>query len=153
MAGYLGRPDLTAKVVFDGWYDTGDRGVVEETGFIRITGRVSRFAKIAGEMVPLERLEEEMHDALGSSGDRVLAVAAVPDERRGERLVVLYLPELDGRLDDMLDKLGKRGLPNLWVPDVRDCHAVEAMPVLGSGKLDLKRIAEMAKEIQTEKKI
>ena len=84
-----------SEVVRDGWYVTGDVGLVEPDGFIRITGRVSRFAKIAGEMVPLERLDEEMHDVLGGGGDRVLAVAAVPDEKRGERVVVLHLP--DGR--------------------------------------------------------
>jgi acyl-[acyl-carrier-protein]-phospholipid O-acyltransferase/long-chain-fatty-acid--[acyl-carrier-protein] ligase len=146
MAGYLNQPGKTKEAVRDGWYYTGDVGVVEPEGFIRITGRVSRFAKIAGEMVPLERLEEELHDAHGG-GDRVLAVTAVPDERRGERLVVLYLPELEGKLGGLLDALRARGLPNLWVPDVRDCYKVEALPVLGSGKLDLKKVGELAKEL------
>src|SRR5205814_385151 len=80
------------------WYNTGDVGPIEPDGFIRITGRVSRFAKIAGEMVPLERLDEELHDALGSGCDRMLAVAAVPDEKRGERLIVLHLPDIEPRL-------------------------------------------------------
>ena len=120
-------------------------GLIEPDGFIRITGRLSRFAKIAGEMVPLERLEEELHELFGG-GERVLAVAAVPDERRGERLVVLYVSEVEGRIGGLLDLLGTRGLPNLWVPDVRDCYVVEALPVLGSGKLDLKRVGELAKE-------
>ena len=97
-------------------------------------------------MVPLERLEEELHEAHGG-GDRVLAVAAVPDEKRGERLVVLYLPELDGKLAALLDVLPGRGLPNLWVPDVRDSYKVEALPVLGSGKLDLKRVSDLAREL------
>ena len=82
-------------MIRDGWYITGDVGSIEPDGFIRITGRLSRFAKIAGEMVPLEQLEEEMHEILATGGDRVLAVAAVPDEKRGERLVVLYLPEVE----------------------------------------------------------
>ncbi|HVL10980.1 MAG TPA: AMP-binding protein [Gemmata sp.] len=147
MAGYLNQPEKTAEAVRDGWYNTGDVGHVEPDGFVRITGRVSRFAKIAGEMVPLERLDEELHDVLGSMGERVLAVAAVPDERRGERVVVLHLPGVCDRLPEALDGLARRGLPNLWVPDRRDCHPVDAMPVLGSGKLDLKKLGDLAKEL------
>jgi acyl-[acyl-carrier-protein]-phospholipid O-acyltransferase/long-chain-fatty-acid--[acyl-carrier-protein] ligase len=147
MAGYLDQPEKTAEAVRDGWYFTGDMGIIEPEGFVRITGRVSRFAKIAGEMVPLERLDEELHDALGSHGERVLAVAAVPDEKRGERLVVLHLADVGERLPEALDTLGKRGLPNLWVPDHRDCHKVDTMPVLGSGKLDLKKLSDIAREL------
>jgi acyl-[acyl-carrier-protein]-phospholipid O-acyltransferase/long-chain-fatty-acid--[acyl-carrier-protein] ligase len=146
MAGYLHQPAKTKEAVRDGWYYTGDVGRIEPEGFIRITGRVSRFAKIAGEMVPLERVEEELLDLYGG-GDRVLAVAAVPDESRGERVVVLHLPEAAERLPDLLDRLGERGLPNLWVPGRRDCYPVEGLPVLGSGKLDLKRVGELAREL------
>jgi acyl-[acyl-carrier-protein]-phospholipid O-acyltransferase / long-chain-fatty-acid--[acyl-carrier-protein] ligase len=147
MGGYLRQPEKTAEAIRAGWYSTGDVGHVEPDGFVRITGRVSRFAKIAGEMVPLERLDEELHDALGTGGDRVLAVAAVPDEKRGERLVVLYLLEIEVRLSEVLDALCKRGLPNLWIPDRRDCYRVDAMPALGSGKLDLKKLGDLAKEL------
>jgi acyl-[acyl-carrier-protein]-phospholipid O-acyltransferase / long-chain-fatty-acid--[acyl-carrier-protein] ligase len=147
MAGYLHQPEKTADVIRDGWYNTGDVGNVEPDGFVRITGRVSRFAKIAGEMVPLERLDDEMQEILATGGDRVLAVAAVPDEKRGERLIVLYLSEVEPKLPDLLAALPKRGIPNLWVPDCRDCYPVEAMPVLGSGKLDLKKLGDLAKEL------
>src|SRR5262249_17902861 len=78
MAGYLHQPQKTKEAIRDGWYYTGDVGVVQPDGFVKITGRVSRFAKIAGEMVPLERVEEELHEAFGGGGDRVLAVAARP---------------------------------------------------------------------------
>lgn len=149
MAGYLGQPEKTKDAVRDGWYNTGDVGHVEPDGFVRITGRLSRFAKIAGEMIPLERLEDEMHDALGAGGDRLLAVAAVADERRGERLVVLHLPNVKDRLPGLFDALPGRGIPNLWVPDTRDCYPIEAMPVLGSGKLDLKKLGDLAKELAT----
>jgi acyl-[acyl-carrier-protein]-phospholipid O-acyltransferase/long-chain-fatty-acid--[acyl-carrier-protein] ligase len=145
MRGYLHQPEKTAEAIQDGWYWTGDVGLVQADGFIKITGRVSRFAKIAGEMVPLEKLEEELHDILGG-GDRLLAVSAVPDEKRGERLVVLCLHELKMELTLLFESLGSRGLPNLWIPDVRDCHRVDALPVLGSGKLDLKRVGELARE-------
>jgi acyl-[acyl-carrier-protein]-phospholipid O-acyltransferase/long-chain-fatty-acid--[acyl-carrier-protein] ligase len=147
MAGYLNQPEKTAAAVRDGWYNTGDAGLVEPDGFIRITGRLSRFAKIAGEMVPLEKLDDEMHEVLATGGDRALAVAAVPDEKRGERVVVLYLQEVEPRLADVLAALPKRGIPNLWVPDRRDCYPVEAMPVLGTGKLDLKKLADLAREL------
>ncbi|MBA4186411.1 MAG: hypothetical protein C0467_00185 [Planctomycetaceae bacterium] len=147
MAGYLGQPEKTAEAIRDRWYNTGDVGFVEPDGFIRITGRVSRFAKIAGEMVPLERLDEELHDALDSNSERVLAVAAVPDEKRGERIVVLHLQAATEKLTAALDSLSTRGLPNLWVPDRRDCYLVDAMPVLGSGKLDMKKLSDLAKEV------
>ena len=97
-------------------------------------------------MVPLEKLDDEMHEVLATGGDRVLAVAAVPDEKRGERVVVLYLREIEPRLPELLAALPKRGIPNLWVPDRRDCYPVEAMPVLGTGKLDLKRLGDLARE-------
>lgn len=147
MAGYLHQPEKTAAVIKNGWYNTGDAGLVEPDGFIRITGRISRFAKIAGEMVPLEKLDDEMHDLLATGGERVLAVAAVPDEKRGERVVVLYLPEIEARLGELLAALPQRGIPNLWIPDRRDCYPVQTMPVLGSGKLDLKKLGDWAKEL------
>jgi acyl-[acyl-carrier-protein]-phospholipid O-acyltransferase/long-chain-fatty-acid--[acyl-carrier-protein] ligase len=147
MPGYLHQPEKTKQVIRDGWYVTGDIGVVEDEGFIRITGRVSRFAKIAGEMVPLERLDEEMHDVLGTGGDRVLAVAAVPDDKRGERVVVLHLADVREKLPGVFEQLRARGLPNLWIPDLRDCYAVEAFPVLGTGKLDLRELGVRAKEL------
>ncbi|QDU19561.1 AMP-binding protein [Urbifossiella limnaea] len=146
MAGYLHQPEKTKEAVRDGWYNTGDVGLVRADGFIQITGRVSRFAKIGGEMVPLERLEDELHDLYGGT-DRVLTVTAVPDEKRGERLVVLVVPEAAGGIGALLGQLRARGLPNLWVPDARDCYTVEALPTLGSGKLDLKRVGELAREL------
>src|SRR5579883_34835 len=150
MAGYLHQPERTTKVVRDGWYNTGDAGLVEPDGFLRITGRVSRFAKIAGEMIPLEKLDDEMHEILATGGDRVLAVSSVPDEKRGERIVVLYLPEIESKLHDLLVALPKRGIPNLWVPDRRDCYPVDAMPVLGTGKLDLKKLSDLARGLASE---
>jgi acyl-[acyl-carrier-protein]-phospholipid O-acyltransferase / long-chain-fatty-acid--[acyl-carrier-protein] ligase len=143
MPGYLGRPDLTAKVIQDGWYTTGDMGKIDDDGFLTITGRLSRFAKIGGEMVPIEKVEEDMHAVLGT-GDRVLAVTAVPDEKRGERLVVLHLAAFTMSRREMSQKLGDRGLPNLWVPSERDYFEVNELPVLGTGKLDLRGLKELA---------
>jgi acyl-[acyl-carrier-protein]-phospholipid O-acyltransferase/long-chain-fatty-acid--[acyl-carrier-protein] ligase len=144
MAGYLNRPDLTGKAIRDGWYITGDMGFIDEDGFIVLTGRLSRFAKVAGEMVPLERLEDECHAVLATT-ERVLAVTAVPDEKRGERVVVLHLSWPDGWSPKrLMEELGSRGLPNLWLPGERDFFVIEEMPVLGSGKLDLKRLRDVA---------
>jgi len=146
MAGYLDKPEQTARVIIDGWYNTGDMGRIDDDGFISLTGRLSRFAKIGGEMVPLEKIEEDMHQILGTN-DRVVAVAAVPDEKKGERLVVLYLPSLSMPVGELTTKLGERGMPNLWIPSDRDFHQIAEMPVLGTGKLDLRRVKELAMEL------
>ena len=147
MHGYWQQPEKTRAVFVGKWYITGDMGHIEPDGFIRITGRLSRFAKIAGEMVPLEKIEEDLHDALATGGERVLAVTAVPDAKRGERLVVLHLADAAGGLKGAFENLRGRGMPNLWIPDLRDCFPVEALPVLGSGKLDLRGVQELAKKI------
>ena len=145
MKGYLDKPEQTAQVIRDGWYVTGDVAKIDEDGFITITGRLSRFAKIGGEMVPLERLEEEMHGVLKTS-ERICAVIPVPDEARGERLVVLHTPFQQMGLHQVWEKLNDRGLPNLWVPGERDFIEIAEMPVLGTGKVDLKKIKEMAQD-------
>ncbi len=146
MKGYLNKPELTKQAIRDGWYVTGDIARLDEDGFITITGRVSRFAKVGGEMVPLEKIENELHDILGTS-ERVCAVAAVPDEKRGERLVVLHLNHNTLDVGKLCEQLAGKGLPNLWVPGERDFFAVSELPLLGSGKLDLQRLKQMAIEL------
>jgi acyl-[acyl-carrier-protein]-phospholipid O-acyltransferase/long-chain-fatty-acid--[acyl-carrier-protein] ligase len=145
MKGYLGRPEATQAVIRDGWYITGDIGRFDEDGFITLTDRLSRFSKIGGEMVPHQKIEDELHHILGTT-DRVCVVSAVPDDRRGERLVVMHTP-LNG-LDEaqLCRELSTKGLPNLWVPSARDFFQVSELPLLGSGKVDLKRVREMALE-------
>ncbi|MDD2272514.1 MAG: acyl-[ACP]--phospholipid O-acyltransferase [Desulfuromonadaceae bacterium] len=141
MVGYLGRPDKTAEAIKDGWYVTGDIGVLDDDGFIRITDRLSRFSKIGGEMVPHGVLEDELHNRLGQTG--VVAVTAVPDEKKGERLVVLFSREAVDSAT-LQRHMAESSLPNLWKPG-RDCYVeVEALPILGTGKLDLKGIKEIA---------
>jgi acyl-[acyl-carrier-protein]-phospholipid O-acyltransferase/long-chain-fatty-acid--[acyl-carrier-protein] ligase len=145
MMGYLGKPELTQRAIREGWYVTGDIGKFDEDGFITLTGRLARFAKIGGEMVPLERIEEELNAILGSA-DRLCAVTSVPDEKRGERVVVLHVPLNGMDIRQLCQHLGRRGLPNLGLPSERDFFLVPEMPVLGTGKLDLKRVKEMALE-------
>jgi acyl-[acyl-carrier-protein]-phospholipid O-acyltransferase/long-chain-fatty-acid--[acyl-carrier-protein] ligase len=147
MRGYLGKEEMTRQAMHDGWYITGDIGRLDADGFITLTGRQSRFAKVGGEMVPLERLEDELH-AVANCNDRLFAVTSLPDEKKGERIVVLHLPLPDGMICKTLcDALSDRGLPNLWVPGERDFFAVEQMPILGSGKLDLQKLKQVAQEI------
>ena len=142
MAGYLGKPDKTAEVMRGGWYITGDIAAEDEDGFLTITDRLSRFSKIGGEMVPHIKIEEALHELAGAT-EQTFAVAGVPDERKGERLVVLHtLPE--EALKAVLEKLPQSGLPNLWVPRPDAFYKVDALPYLGTGKLDLRKVRETA---------
>jgi acyl-[acyl-carrier-protein]-phospholipid O-acyltransferase/long-chain-fatty-acid--[acyl-carrier-protein] ligase len=147
MKGYMGQPDKTTEVIRDGWYVTGDIARIDDDGFIEITGRLSRFSKIGGEMVPHLKVEEALERVLdlGDSDEVVLAVASVPDERKGERLVVVHRP-LEKSPQAICDALRGEGLPNLWIPDRDAFVEVEQIPVLGTGKLDLKGLSELVKE-------
>jgi len=147
MRGYLGDETKTAEVVKDGWYVTGDIAVVDEQGFITITGRLSRFSKMGGEMVPHENIEKAIQKLVQGEEDEETraAVTAVPDERKGERLVVVHT-QLDHTPQAICDHLQTLGLPNIWVPSPDSFIQVEKIPVLGTGKLDLKGLAELAKQ-------
>jgi acyl-[acyl-carrier-protein]-phospholipid O-acyltransferase/long-chain-fatty-acid--[acyl-carrier-protein] ligase len=145
MKGYLGRPDKTAEVLKDGWYITGDIANMEEDGFLTITDRLTRFSKIGGEMVPHIKVEDKLHELAGAT-EQSFAVAAVPDERKGERLVVLHtLPE--EKLAPVLEKLLACDLPALWKPRKDQFFRVEALPYLGTGKLDLRAVKTRASEL------
>jgi acyl-[acyl-carrier-protein]-phospholipid O-acyltransferase/long-chain-fatty-acid--[acyl-carrier-protein] ligase len=145
MKGYLGQPEETAKVMRDGWYVTGDIAMVDTDGFIFITGRLSRFSKIGGEMVPHIRIEESIQKILGQEeGELSVVVTSVPDEKKGERLVVVHT-KLAKSPEQICRELAASGLPNLWIPDADNFLEVEAIPVLGSGKIDLVAVANLAK--------
>lgn len=142
MKGYLGRDDLTHKALRDGWYVTGDIALLDDDSFLRITDRLARFSKIGGEMVPHGRVEEELHSA-ASSSVQVFLVTAIPDESKGERLAVLTTLEL-ASIPPLLAALSAAGLPNLFVPRLDAFIKVEALPVLGTGKVDLRAAKELA---------
>lgn len=147
MQGYLDRPDLTEKVVKDGWYCTGDIAVLDREGFITITGRESRFSKIGGEMVPHLTIEEAVNAEVGAADGELLAVVtAVPDQAKGERLIVLHLP-IRYEPREIIKKMSQRGLPNLWIPSADSFAEIEELPVLGSGKLDLRKLSAIAHEL------
>jgi len=146
MKGYIGRDDLTREKIIDGWYVTGDLAKIDEDGFITITGREERFAKVGGEMVPLEKVEEELHQVMEST-ERVAAVTAIPDGKKGERLIVLHLPLQGTTAQEICKKLGTRGMPNIYLPGPRDFFEVADLPILGSGKLDIKQCRRKAEEL------
>jgi acyl-[acyl-carrier-protein]-phospholipid O-acyltransferase/long-chain-fatty-acid--[acyl-carrier-protein] ligase len=143
MQGYLNRPEKTAEVLHDGWYNTGDIAAMDEDGFIRITDRLSRFSKIGGEMVPHIKIEDKLHQ-LAEATEQVFAVTAIPDEKKGERVVVLYtLP--DDKAAEVMAKLAQSpDIPALWKPRADQFIRVDSLPYLGTGKLDLRRLKEIA---------
>ncbi len=154
MKGYLKMPDKTAEVMVDGWYVTGDVAKIDQDGFIWITGRQSRFSKIGGEMVPHVLIEEKLQAALreleqtadqqdGEDGGPQVAVTAVADPKKGERLVVLHTP-MKTAPETLRAKLQEQGLPNIFIPSPDSFYEVPEIPMLGSGKLDLRRLKQLA---------
>jgi acyl-[acyl-carrier-protein]-phospholipid O-acyltransferase/long-chain-fatty-acid--[acyl-carrier-protein] ligase len=145
MIGYLGQPEKTAEVVRDGWYVTGDIAVVDDEGFVKITDRLSRFSKIGGEMVPHLRVEEAIYAILGA-GEHGAVVTGIPDEQRGERLAVLYTrPDIVPL--ELWQRLSETDLPKLWLPKRENIYQVDALPTLGTGKLDLRAIKVKAQSL------
>ncbi len=146
--GYLGDPKKTADVLKDGWFRTGDVGRVDDDGFLYIEGRISRFSKIAGEMVPHETVEAAINKVLGLDGEteRRIAVVGVPDEQKGEAILLLSTiagPALEQECIDLRYKLLDEGLSSLWCP--KQIVPVNEIPVLASGKLDIKACEALVK--------
>src|SRR5262245_18608754 len=145
MIGYLGDPERTQAALHDGWYVTGDIAVMDEDGFIRITDRVSRFSKIAGEMVPHMKVEEELQALLDEG--HTATVVSVADESRGERLIAFYSdPALTP--SELWEKLTATSLPRLWIPKREDLRPIEAIPTLGSGKVDIRSLKQIASKTE-----
>jgi acyl-[acyl-carrier-protein]-phospholipid O-acyltransferase/long-chain-fatty-acid--[acyl-carrier-protein] ligase len=141
-SGYLGDPGRTAEAKVDGWYRTGDLARLDEEGFLHLAGRLSRFSKIGGEMVPHGTVEQALLKVLNlqSSAEVVLAVSAASDPAKGEQLVVLHTMELEA--DAVRAALAAEGLANLWIPKV--FKKVPSIPILGTGKLDLNKLRQLA---------
>jgi acyl-[acyl-carrier-protein]-phospholipid O-acyltransferase/long-chain-fatty-acid--[acyl-carrier-protein] ligase len=144
--GYLGNPGKSAEVLVDGWFKTGDVGRVDDEGFLHIEGRISRFSKIGGEMVPHETIESAINKALGldAESERRIAIVGLPDPQKGE--VIVLLSSIQNTTIDCTDlryKLLEQGIPSLWCP--KTIIPVPEIPVLASGKLDIKRCETLAK--------
>ncbi|MBU1627720.1 AMP-binding protein, partial [bacterium] len=144
MKGYLNDPQKTDEVIKDGWYITGDIAMIDTDGFIKIIDRLSRFSKIGGEMVPHIKVEEKIMEILGTS-EQICAVTSVQDDKKGEKLVVLYSTDIN--INWLHKELSDKGLSNLWVPKRNCFYKIEKIPVLGTGKLDLKNIKLIAQEL------
>ncbi|MDR3622425.1 MAG: AMP-binding protein [Paludisphaera borealis] len=144
MLGYLNKPEATAKVLRDGWYSTGDLGFVDPDGFLKITDRLSRFSKIAGEMVPHVGVESAIMEATGVDEHHV-AVTSLPDPKHGERICVLYT-DLGVAPDEVHRRLMAAGVPRLWIPSVRDFVRVDEIPITGTGKIDLRSLRDLAQK-------
>ena len=129
------------------WYITGDIAALDEDGFLQITDRLSRFSKIGGEMVPHIKVEEELHELAGAT-EQTFVVTSVADERKGERLVVLH-KLADDKLQPVLEKLTASDLPNLWKPKADSFLRMEVFPMLGTGKMDLRKVKEVAQKNST----
>jgi acyl-[acyl-carrier-protein]-phospholipid O-acyltransferase/long-chain-fatty-acid--[acyl-carrier-protein] ligase len=145
MKGYLGNPAATARVIQDGWYRTGDIVTIDADGFIHIVGRESRFAKIGGEMVPHGVVEEALTEIIGvdEQGGQKAVVVSAPDMAKGERLVVVHTP-LSMTPAEIRSALAHSGLPKLYIPATDGFVLVEQLPIVGTGKLDLRAINAIA---------
>jgi acyl-[acyl-carrier-protein]-phospholipid O-acyltransferase/long-chain-fatty-acid--[acyl-carrier-protein] ligase len=125
----------------DGWYVTGDVATIDEAGFVQITDRLSRFSKIAGEMVPHMRVEEQIQALVSDQCTAV--VTGVPDHVKGERLVAFYTDP--GMTPQQLwERLCRTELPRLWLPKREDLQFTESVPTLGTGKVDLRAVRQLA---------
>ncbi|MHC4882283.1 MAG: acyl-[ACP]--phospholipid O-acyltransferase [Planctomycetota bacterium] len=149
MKGYLKLPEKTAQVLSDGWYNTGDIVSVDADGFVTICDRLSRFSKIGGEMVPHMTIEEAVLKGLGTA-ESVVVVTSVPDAKKGEQLVILYNKEKVD-VDALNYVLAESGLPKLYIPKKDNLIAVDQIPHLGSGKLDMMKLKQIAKEAMDKK--
>ena len=142
--GYLNNPEKTKEVFSDdGWFITGDLGRIDEDGFLFIEGRLSRFSKIGGEMVSHESVENMVTQIISgdknADGEILCAITGIADEAKGESLVLLTVVEID--LKSLGEKMRTKGVPNLWIP--KQIKLVDEIPLLGTGKLDLRKIKEL----------
>ena len=152
MKGYLGEPEKTREVIRDNWYITGDIARMNRNGFITLTGRLSRFSKIAGEMVPHELVEREINNIV-KPDDRVIAVCGGNDPVKGEVLVVFYSDRELIAPESIIKTLRANGIPNLWIPKQENFVYTEVIPALGSGKLDLAALQTMADDFCRGKRV
>ncbi len=143
MRGYWNQPEKTAEAIRDGWYVTGDIAAVDEDGFVEITDRLSRFSKIGGEMVPHMLVERRLAELSGEPEAQFL-VLSLPDEKKGEKLAVLYY-NLRQPPDQLLARLAASDMPKLWVPDRRMFVPVDEWPTLASGKVDTVKAKAVAR--------
>jgi acyl-[acyl-carrier-protein]-phospholipid O-acyltransferase/long-chain-fatty-acid--[acyl-carrier-protein] ligase len=155
MQGYYKDKKKTDAVLKDGWYSTGDIATIDADGFIKITGRLTRISKIGGEMVPHSLIEEEIEKIINETRSEheidnakiSTAVSAVPDEVKGERIIVLLQEDVKITPQEICKKLQQSGLPNIWIPAPSNFYNIKSIPTLGTGKLDLQGVKKYATEL------
>lgn len=143
MKGYLRDPERSADsiVTLDGqrWYKTGDKGHLDDDGFLTIVDRYSRFAKIGGEMVSLSVVEQQAHSAIADDEADMVAVG-LADAKKGERILLLTTAAI--AIDSLRERLLSAGCNPLTIP--ADVIQVDAVPTLGSGKTDFAAAKRLA---------
>jgi len=142
MKGYLGEPDETRKAIVCGWYNTGDIAKIDEAGFITITGRLSRFSKMGGEMISHELIENAINEILDEE-NRAIAVTGIPDVVKGEKIVVFY-EKISLSPKKIVKKLREKGIANIWIPKAENFVEIDKIPLLGTGKLDISKLNKIA---------
>jgi acyl-[acyl-carrier-protein]-phospholipid O-acyltransferase/long-chain-fatty-acid--[acyl-carrier-protein] ligase len=140
MKGYLGQPELTAEVLVDGWYNTGDMGFMDEDGYLWHSGRFKRFVKIGGEMVSLVRVENVMEKYLPEGVS--CCIVEIPDEIKGATIVAAVTKEINKVA--ILRKMGKE-LPNISLP--RQFFVIEELPMMSTGKIDFRSVTELVNDM------
>ena len=146
--GYLHDPAKTDEVLRNDWFTTGDLARVDGDGFLFIEGRLSRFAKIGGEMVPLAKIEETAIRTLGLTAEQgpAAALIALPHPTKGEELIFLSVEPVEKEL--LRRKLAEEGLSNLWIP--RKTLQIARIPLLGTGKIDWRGCVSLAQQAEVQ---
>ncbi|MCE5346242.1 MAG: AMP-binding protein [Bacteroidales bacterium] len=140
MKGYYDDPELTAEVLIDGWYNTGDMGFFDEDGFLWHAGRFKRFAKVGGEMISLVKVENVLEKLLPEGES--CCVVEVANEKKGSYIVATVTVEVNKT--EILRKMLKE-LPIIALP--RQFIVIKELPVMGTGKIDFRSVTRMVQEI------
>ncbi|MGM0462529.1 MAG: AMP-binding protein [Fibrobacterota bacterium] len=140
MKGYYNNIEETALRIHQGWYDTGDLGIMDEEGFIRHQGRLKRFVKVGAEMISLVAVESQLDSLL--SEESTCCVVDIPDPRRGARIVAAVTEKVHKR---KIKRELRRLLPSIAIPS--EYIFMEELPLMASGKVDFREVTRLCREI------
>ncbi len=140
MKGYYGDIEETTLRIHNGWYDTGDMGVMDDDGFLWHRGRLRRFVKIGGEMVSLVKVEDVLNKLLPENV--VCCVVDVPNPTKGSDIVAaLTTAEIDFK---KIKKLMAKELPAIAIP--KESHVIENIPMMGTGKVNFREVERICRD-------
>jgi acyl-[acyl-carrier-protein]-phospholipid O-acyltransferase/long-chain-fatty-acid--[acyl-carrier-protein] ligase len=144
--GYYNDYEETSLRIRDGWYDTGDMGIIDEDGYITHRGRLRRFVKIGGEMVSLTRVESVLETILPA--ETLCCVVEVPNLKKGAEIVAaVTTKEIEAK---QIHKFMKKALPSLMVP--KEYYVLDELPLMSSGKVNFRKVEEIIRELHNNKK-